>query len=189
MGSNLYLAGYFATAGGITVNNIACWDGTTFYPLSVGTNSGSSGTVYALAVMGSDLFVGGQFSTAGAANMYYITRWNGTNFLPLKVGASIGVNTNVYALAVIGSDLYVGGGFTTATGVTVNYVTRWNGTAFHPLQVGSSVGLKSTATSGVGVHSLAVNGSELYIGGFFTSAGGMVANNIARWNGTNFFYH
>ncbi len=34
-----------------------------------------------------------------------------------------------------------------------------------------------------GVYALAVDGTDLYAGGFFTTAGGMAANRIAQWNG------
>ena len=34
-----------------------------------------------------------------------------------------------------------------------------------------------------GVGALAVSGSDLYAGGSFTTAGGVVANGIAKWNG------
>jgi len=35
------------------------------------------------------------------------------------------------------------------------------------------------------VHSFATYNGELYAGGYFSSAGGVPANNIAKWNGTN----
>ena len=35
------------------------------------------------------------------------------------------------------------------------------------------------------VHSFATYNGELYAGGYFFSAGGVPANNIAKWNGTN----
>src|SRR5205085_11986605 len=34
------------------------------------------------------------------------------------------------------------------------------------------------------VHSLAVDGSNLYAGGLFTNAGGATANHIAKWDGS-----
>jgi hypothetical protein len=49
----------------------------------------------------------------------------------------------------------------------------------------------STLGAGIGagyyhsVHAFATYNAELYAGGYFTSAGGMPANNIAKWNGTN----
>src|SRR5438876_1002688 len=35
------------------------------------------------------------------------------------------------------------------------------------------------------VFALAVSGSDLYAGGYFTTAGGISATNIARWNGSS----
>ena len=49
----------------------------------------------------------------------------------------------------------------------------------------------STLGAGIGagyyhsVHAFATYNGELYAGGYFTSAGGTPANNIAKWNGTN----
>ena len=34
------------------------------------------------------------------------------------------------------------------------------------------------------VNALAVSGTNLYAGGCFTTAGGVPANNIAKWNGS-----
>ena len=35
------------------------------------------------------------------------------------------------------------------------------------------------------VYALAVSGSDLYAGGYFTTAGGSAANDIAKWNGSS----
>ena len=34
------------------------------------------------------------------------------------------------------------------------------------------------------VYALAVSGTDLYAGGYFTTAGGVAANYIAKWNGS-----
>ena len=34
-----------------------------------------------------------------------------------------------------------------------------------------------------GVYAIAVNGSDVYVGGYFTTAGGATANGIAKWDG------
>ncbi len=59
-GGDLYVGGLFTTADGVTVNNIAKWDGSTWSPWA-----GMDGWVDALAVSGSDLYAGGMFTTAG----------------------------------------------------------------------------------------------------------------------------
>ncbi|MFN8469804.1 MAG: PxKF domain-containing protein [Caldilineaceae bacterium] len=71
---NLYAGGNFTKAGGVTVNHVAKWDGSTWSPLG----SGTDGNVSALAFGGGDLYVGGTFFNAGGKTSYYIARWKGT---------------------------------------------------------------------------------------------------------------
>ncbi|MFH0992503.1 MAG: T9SS type A sorting domain-containing protein, partial [bacterium] len=107
---------------------------------------------------------------------------NGTKaWSPLGTGINNGTNGEVWALAVIGSDLYVGGNFTTTGGTTANHIAKWNGSNWSPL-ISSGNGVNGI--NGM-VSALAVIGTDLYAGGWFTSAGGIPALNIAKWDGTN----
>src|SRR5690606_13689978 len=90
-----------------------------------------------------------------------------------------GVDGDVWALAVSGSDLYVGGFFSTAGGTAANGIAKWTlggGGDANSSALGSGDG-----RGGGGVEALAVAGSDLYVGGDFSTAGGVVANNIAKW--------
>jgi cysteine-rich repeat protein len=181
---DVYVGGLFTTAGRVVANDIARWDGTSWSALGSGIGSGIGNNIYveALAVSGSgDLYAGGGFTTAGGLSANHIARWDGTNWSALGSGMSGGgCGDDVRALAVSGSgDLYAGGGFTTADGVVVNGIARWDGTSWSALGSGMSGGVCSR------VLALAVSGSgDLYAGGYFTTAGGVSANNIARWDGT-----
>jgi hypothetical protein len=171
-GTNLYAGGNFTMAtnsSGATVmaNYIAKWNGATWTNLGSGVDS----AVYALAVSGSDLYAGGAFTIP--AN--YVAKWNGSSWSALGAG----MNDTVWALAASGNDLYAAGDFSTATnsgGVAVpaNHIAKWNGSSWSAL--GS--GLDDE------VDALAVSGTDLYAGGYFTSAGGSPANRIARWAGS-----
>jgi hypothetical protein len=135
--------------------------------------------VRALAV-GSDnsLYVGGEFTTAGGVAASRIARWDGAQWHPLGSGM-YGVSPEVYALT-FGPDgsLYAGGAFTRAGGVAANYVARWDGSQWHAL--GRGVGGMEYPS----VHALAVGpDGSLYAGGTFSTAGGVAANLIARWDG------
>jgi hypothetical protein len=88
----------------------------------------------------------------------------------------------VLALAVSGSDVYAAGGFTTAGGSAANYIAKWNGTNWSAL--GSGIEGSSGAYPGA-VYALAVSGSDVYAGGWFTTAGGIAASNIAKWDGSS----
>ncbi|MHA3770406.1 DUF7453 family protein [Verrucomicrobiota bacterium sgz303538] len=170
-GSDIYAGGEFTTAGGITVNRIAKWNGSAWSALGTGMNN----YVHALAVSGSDLYAGGSFTTAGGTTVNRIAKWNGSAWSALASG----MNDQVHALAVSGGNLYAGGFFTTAGGAFANQIAKWNGSAWSAL--GSGMG------GGDGfpiVVALAVNGNDVYAGGRFTTSGGVVTNNIAKWNGS-----
>jgi hypothetical protein len=117
IGTDLYAGGWFTTAGGVSVNNIAKWDGTNWDSLGSGTSSG----VAVLAVIGTDLYTGGWFGNAGGVSAKNIAKWDGTNWSALGSGT----NHEVYALAIIGTKLYAGGYFTTAGGKASSYIARW----------------------------------------------------------------
>ena len=109
----------------------------------------------------------------------YIAKWDGSAWSALGSGMggqSIGW---VNALAVSGTNLYAGGSFTTAGGVPANYIAKWDGSAW------SALGSGISGPNGLGgVNALAVSGTNLYAGGWFTTAGGVPATNIAKWDGS-----
>jgi hypothetical protein len=178
-GSELYVGGTFTTAtntGGATVgvNRIAKWNGSAWAALDLGMNS----NVTALAISGSDLYAGGRFTIAGSVPAYRIAKWNGISWSPVGEGLNATVNGSVNALVSSGSDIYAGGVFTTATNsggvaVTVNRIAKWDGNAWSALGSGMSSD----------VNALAVQGSTLYAGGLFSTAGGVPVGRIAQWDG------
>ena len=95
---SLYAGGGFDTAGGITVNNIARWDGAQWHSLGIGIEMGS--VVEALAV-GPDgsLYTGGSFTTAGGVPANHIARWDGSLWYSLGSGMR-GETPSVRTLAI-----------------------------------------------------------------------------------------
>ena len=67
----LVAAGKFTTAGGVSANRIAAWNGATWSPLGTGMDD----VVYALTVYGNKLIAGGYFSTAGGVSAVAIASW------------------------------------------------------------------------------------------------------------------
>jgi trimeric autotransporter adhesin len=185
MGSDLYVGGLFKqTADGTltNLNNIARYSsGGTWSAL---TNNGLNGYVRALAVSGSDLYVGGGFTQTADGTVTHLNNIarnsSGGTWSALT---NNGLNNAVYALAVMGSDLYVGGGFTqTADGTMklLNKIARYSGGSTWSALTNNGLG------GSYSVEALAVIGSDLYVGGWFTqTADGAVTNlnNIARYSG------
>jgi len=176
-GTALYAGGHFTTAGGVSANYIAQWDGNAWSALGSGMN-GNYADVCALAVLGTNLYAGGDFSTAGGVSANCVAKWNGSVWSPLGSG----IGGFVYALAVSGTNLYAGGYFTNAGGVPANYIAKWDGSVWSAL--GSGIGGCAPNGSGPAVSALAVSGTDLYAGGPFTTAGGLPANCIAKWDGS-----
>jgi hypothetical protein len=128
---------------------------------------------------GPELYAGGSFTAAGGVLASYIARWNGSTWSPLP-GTSL--NGYVRAMTVFddgsGPALYVGGGFTTAGGAPADGVARWNGTDWSPLGSGVAIALtQAVFDDGSG------GGPDLYLGGNFSSAGGVPSQRIAEWRG------
>ena len=174
----LFAGGDFNLAGGVSANYVAHWDGSAWSAVG---NVG--GIVNALAAFDEDgaganpprLFAGGDFANR-------ISRWNGSTWS--AVGAGIN-NGSVTSLAVYNNALYVGGAFTNAAGVGANYLARWNGSSWSTVTSGGS-------GTNAAVYALTVFDPDdegplplsLFAGGDFTTAGGITASRVARWDGT-----
>ncbi len=170
---HLYAGGRFITAGGVSVNYVAKWDGTTWSALGSGTNGPVRALVFDAA---GNLYAGGEFTTAGGVSADYIAKWDGSAWSPLGGGVSGAQYLYVRSLAcdAVGN-LYAGGGFITAGGVIANYVAKWDGATWSALGSGMNGAVHALVFDAAG---------SLYAGGEFTTAGGVSARRIAKWNGT-----
>lgn len=170
-GSDLYAGGIFSKAGGITVNNIAKWNGNIW--TAMGTGIGGT-TVQVTGIKKSGNFVYAT-STIG------VHRWDGTNWTQIGTFTqSLYSTLSASALEVdANGNLYVTGDFVNMNAVTVNGIAKWNGSNWSALGTGID-----NPGGGFGV-CLAVQGNNVYLGGGFTRVGGVLATNIAIWNGSN----
>ena len=208
-GSNLLAGGmFFDLNNGGTVlpqaDYLAKWDGVNWSSLGTAANGALVGgyannQVYAIAVIGTDLYVGGRFTNISNHGVNipagdYIAKWDGANWSALgSNGAGDGAFFNsVFALAVIGTDLYVGGQFSNVNnnGISLpaaDYIAKWDTLTNTWSALGSNgAGNGSLSASGF-VNTLAVSGTDLYMGGQFTNVnnGGTSipeADYLAKWN-------
>jgi hypothetical protein len=181
-GSNLYIAGYFSSIAGVPADGLAKWDGTSWsaIPLSWDEEEEDSEIeVLAVSKDGDTLYAGGEFLVIGGVIAYNVAKWDGANWSALFLGV-LGEDASVWALAVgedeSGDDiLYVGGEFTIAGGQFANNIAKFENGNWSKL---------GTGTDG-GVYALALSGSTLYVGGYFSSAGGVEnTQGIAQWDGS-----
>jgi hypothetical protein len=203
-GSNrpsLFAGGQFSSLspGGPTMNSIARYNGSSWSSLGTGAASGVGNTVWALTVWDEDesgpglpaLFVGGSFLTAGSQSANNIARWNGSSWSSVGIASANGLDNTVNALAAFDEDgggprpraLFVGGGFTTAGGQPASRIARWNGSSWSSLGTGSANGVSSSVSALTAFDEDGDGPSlpALFVGGGFTTAGGIPSNNIAKW--------
>lgn len=124
------------------------------------------------------MYVGGYFDAAGDVPAKGLACWDGTNWH--SVGGFEGI---VLALATDGTNLYVWGSFTNAGGRSITNVAKWNGT--NRIDLGGVGNFSGYSSYGNTVRALAWREGKLYVGGWFTVAGGVPATNLAVWDGQN----
>jgi trimeric autotransporter adhesin len=176
---NLVAGGSFTSMGGVTVNHIAVWDGSTWSGLGTGMAgySGMEPAVGALAVRANgDLVVAGTFYTAGGVVAQDIAVWGGAGWSALGTGGA-GVplfGSQLQAVTELANgDLVVGGSFHAIGGVAAEGIARWNGLNWAPISGGVLHGA---------VESLAALADGGFVaGGSFQFAGGVPMSCIARW--------
>lgn len=175
---SLYIGGSFTTAGGVTVNHIAKWDGTSFSAL--GSGPGVNGDVNAIVITpDGTVYLFGAFTAetgGGAGTLDRAASWNGSSYTELNTGLNGTVNA-----AVLGHNnwIYVTGAFSATGGATtLNRFAAWHVTAGSWQQL-------TDGTVGIGTtqgYALCVGlDGAIYVAGDFTTAGSISANRVAKW--------
>lgn len=138
-------------------------------------------------------YIGGDFSSLTIGGIQYNA--NGIvaitpSSTPVVRQLGTGLQGYCYAIAISGSNVYVGGLFTSArdaSGETVtgtSRIARWDGTSWSAMGSGLNTLM---------CWSVAVSGSNVYVGGSFTSvldSSGVAVTgtlHIARWDGTAWY--
>jgi hypothetical protein len=167
----VYAVGIFTMAGGIDAAHAAKWNGTNWSSLN--THLDAVYSIDSISAGNDRLFVGGQFDgVAGAAG---IPNWDGSQWSPVP---GIMNSDNKIRVHVSGSNLYTGGHITLTNSSTLE-IGKWDGTNW--------TRLATAASSGYETLTMLTKGTDLYVGGKFTSIAGVNATNLARYDGTNWF--
>jgi hypothetical protein len=177
IGTDVFAAGFFTSAGGNSAARIARWNTTTntWSSLGSGLSGGSLPYAFKIEEFNGGIVVVGLFTSAGGNAVSNIAFWNGS-WSSNNFGGGL-VGGEGLSLAVNGNNLIVGGNFTTAGGISANRIAQWN----------SSTSTWSSFGSGMNdrVYDIYIRGSGIYAAGDFTQAGGNTANRIALWNGSS----
>lgn len=175
----MLVTGLFNYAGGIPASSIALWDGSNWSALD--DTKWESGFIVTAAIYKGDLYVGGNFHS-DEKDIWRIARWDGTAWHKVGEGVRGGIG-GVADLVVYEGELYVGGHFTKESdsrnpGMNI---AKWDGTKW--TDVGGGTWADNGSFGGF-IDDLMVYNNELYAIGAFVTAGGIPANSLAKWDGT-----
>jgi len=196
-GSDVYVAGDFNIAGGMNAVGIARWDGAAWSTVGDGTGplddyfgTPEAGDIYSMLISDGVLYVGGDFIKIDGVAANSVAQWNGTTWSALGQGMGeldweekFVPEATVYALALDGGILYAGGDFLLTDGETVNSIAQWDGTGWSALSSGVTLEDGNGTPQKGTIRALAAHDGALYVGGWFSKAGGQAANHVAVWQG------
>ncbi|MFN0242902.1 MAG: hypothetical protein ACKVWV_08440 [Planctomycetota bacterium] len=164
-----------------TSNGVFAWDGASWTTIT-------TAPAFELAVFddgsGRALYAAGTFTQISGVPANRVAKWNGSTWSALGSGVSGPVGPRIDTLAMhdfgAGARLIAGGRFTSAGGSPANNIAMWDGATWSPLGSGLDgfeVRVEAMASYDGG------DGSALYVGGDFETAGGVPANSLARFDG------
>jgi trimeric autotransporter adhesin len=175
----LFLGGSFSSFGGSQRNRAAAVD--------IGTNTLTTwapnfdGTVKAIASDGISVYAGGNFIKVNSLHLPYLAKIDASG---TPVDWQLGPNGAINAITIQGDAIYVGGEFSqfitrsTAGGPIILFPR--SKLASFDLQTGLITNFDS-AVNGT-VHALAHDGTNLHVGGEFSTIMGVARNNFASIN-------
>lgn len=174
----LYVAGEFSTVAGSKFSRIARWDGAAWSSVGAGLDENA---VYTIAFFRDELYAGGIFYRSDGKLMRYFAKYNGSEW----VAPGPALDSQVDCLLPADSVLYLGGSVNNAGDLPLNGIGRWDGARYHSLAGG--VRIKPPENDLSYVSALAMIGNDLYAGGDFNAAGTVDANDVARWDGSQWW--
>jgi hypothetical protein len=174
--NTLYIGGGFNSINGQPASGLAIWNGT-FWRNSILPYSG--GSVHDIAFMRGVLYVVGQFPDSTGDTFTKILRYTCgcSDWIDISTPI-VGSSAWASSLEVYKDELYLAGSFSKADGSIGNSIARYDGVQWHDV----ADGVAHQGAYGQ-VFTLHVFDNLLYIGGYFQSVGGIVASNIASWDG------
>ena len=118
----------------------------------------------------------GSFTEIGGITAQNIATYDGQNWSSLGSG----IEGKVRAIEVYKDELYVAGEVDVAGGLEVNMIAKWNGSVWSDVGGGAT---NNTWWSN-GIRDLNVYDNQLIVVGDFDKVGGVEANDVAAWNGS-----
>jgi Domain of unknown function (DUF5122) beta-propeller len=175
--SSFLLSGNSLYAGRTGTPALAKIDITTgITDATFGAGTGFNFGVYSLLQVNSSLYVGGAFTSYRGTSAYRLAKIDpASGVLDTTFTQPTGGNDTVYTLAAAGSQVIAGGVFSTYRGTPANNIAKFSLATDEP-----DLAFSAAAGTNNNVIGMALSGSALYLGGVFTTCGGLSSYNIAK---------
>jgi trimeric autotransporter adhesin len=180
--SVIYVGGSFTNAGGSPAKYVAKWDQDAFAWTNMQPHGGMNGPVRSLLYFNSTLYAAGDFIISDSIDTWHVARWTGAQWTNMAGGIR---GAGLRALKAYSNEIYAAGYIDTLSGFNPGMgVEKWNGSTWVAL---GGFGYGVSGANGFHGSAMEVYNGELYVGGLFSFAGNgsIPANNIAKWNGSN----
>lgn len=186
-GNYIYFGGDFTKCQDIPCQRLVKINLTTqTVDTSFDTTSGFNNAVYTLAIDGDNLYIGGDFNTYKNKNRSKLVKLNKNTAAEVdadNTGFSTenGFNALVNALVIDGNNLYVGGGFSGYKSIGRQNIVKLDKNTAAEVDA-DGTGFSTTSGFNTTVSTLAIDGDNLYVGGFFTSYKGLTRQRLVKLN-------
>lgn len=159
----------------IDAYGLATYDGTSWQAFGTGVFASTDGIVYNLTASGDSLIALGAFTKMGSTAANSIAVWKNGSWHTLGTG----LYGNGRTATLFDGDLYLGGRFSTANDKPHTSFVRVGANGWN--DIGKGIGITDGYNT-LNVSALAANDDYVFIGGSFTSIGGLICNHLAAWN-------
>ena len=147
----LYVAGAFTSAGNVTANSVAQYNGTAWSGLGTGFVPTSQG-IYSVVAIGQTLYAGGEFTAIGGVSANRVASWNGVAWSAMSTGSGATVVLLIVHTTGDGS-LYA----ISASGGFVGFVAKWSGSSWGTL---GGVGMSQQPVNAISYNGLLLFGAS-----------------------------
>lgn len=178
LNDELYAVGGFLTADGDTCYGVAKRMGNLWQGVGEFVPDSWSGLVNIELYDGAVVVIG----PATINGIRSVFQYDGLSWSPLGPGI-LGGLAGLRSIAVFQGDLYVGGQIPLGAGNPGQEIMRWDGSSFHGLGLGLQAEL-GDFSSFSGCFDMTVHDNKLFVCGGFNYAGGVLAQGVASWDGT-----
>lgn len=163
LGSKVFVGGTFSTIGGLSRSNLAALDINTGFALS-NWSANTNGSVNKVLYLKGHIYAGGTFTTVASTTRNYLAAADTTTGALHSFSPSLNGYVNCMEMGTTDSTLYLSGAFS-------NWYYSYNLKNF----TGNPWPLKANYFA----NTLSLVGARLFVGGSFTSLGGIDRTNLA----------